>query len=147
MKLSKKIGLSAVILIIALLFSFLLLSTTIFKDSDFVRRYPVFNLKNINKVKANKSFLGCSGFDVKAGMSTAILQEVSINEIMISRCAGEVFILADATKINYVHQFIVADPSNFNYLITDTRCTDEQIDQFTEKGIKTKRLSPIYIYK
>ena len=44
----------------------------------------------------------------------------------------------DATKINYVHQFIVADPSNFNYLITDTRCTDEQIDQFTEKGIKTK---------
>ena len=83
----------------------------------------------------------------KAGMSTAILQEVSINEIMISRCAGEVFILADATKINYVHQFIVADPSNFNYLITDTRCTDEQIDQFTEKGIKTTRLSPIYIYK
>ena len=81
------------------------------------------------------------------GMSNAILQEVSINEIMISRCAGEVFILADATKINYVHQFIVADPSNFNYLITDTRCTDEQIDQFTEKGIKTKRLSPIYIYK
>lgn len=106
-----------------------------------------FALNNLNKVKANKSFLGCSGFDVKAGMSTAILQEVSINEIMISRCAGEVFILADATKINYVHQFIVADPSNFNYLITDTRCTDEQIDQFTEKGIKTKRLSPIYIYK
>lgn len=106
-----------------------------------------FALNNLQRVKANKAFLGCNGFDSEVGMSTAILQEVSINEIMISRCAGEVFILADATKINYVHQFIVADPSNFNYLITDTRCTDEQIDQFTEKGIKTKRLSPIYIYK
>ena len=41
------------------MFSFLLLSTTIFKDSDFVRRYPVFNLKNINKVKANN-------FDINA---------------------------------------------------------------------------------
>ena len=36
-----------------------MLSTTIFKDSDFVRRYPVFNLQNINKVKANN-------FDISA---------------------------------------------------------------------------------
>lgn len=106
-----------------------------------------FALNNLQRVKANKAFLGCNGFDSEVGMSTAILPEVIINEAMISRCSGTAFILADATKINYVHQFIVADPSNFNYLITDTRCTDEQIDQFTEKGIKTKRLSPIYIYK
>ncbi|MDY6247730.1 MAG: hypothetical protein SPL83_10895 [Succinivibrio sp.] len=53
MKLSYKIIISAVILIIALLFSFPLLSSSIFKDSDFVRRYPVFNLQNINKEKTN----------------------------------------------------------------------------------------------
>ena len=67
MKLSKKIGISAVILIIALLFSFLLLSTTIFKDSDFVRRYPVFNLKNINKVKANNFDISAVKDKVKLG--------------------------------------------------------------------------------
>ena len=85
-----------------------------------------FALNNLNRVTADKSFLGCSGFDVHSGMSTAILQEVSINETMINRCKGSIFILADSTKVANVHQFIVSDINSFNYLITDKRATDDQ---------------------
>lgn len=106
-----------------------------------------FALNNLQRVKANKAFLGCSGFDSEVGMSTAILPEVIINESMISRCSGAAFILADATKINYVHQFVVAKPDSFAYLVTDTRVPAEQIEEFEEKGILVKQLDPLLNYK
>ena len=59
-----------------------------------------FALNNLNKVSATKAFLGCSGFSVASGMTTAILQEVAINEVMITRCIGETFILADIQNRN-----------------------------------------------
>lgn len=106
-----------------------------------------FALNNLQRVKANKAFLGCNGFDSEVGMSTAILPEVIINESMISRCSGAAFILADATKINYVHQFVVAKPDSFAYLVTDTRVPAEQIEEFEEKGILVKQLDPLLNYK
>ena len=106
-----------------------------------------FALNNLQRVKANKAFLGCNGFDNEVGMSTAILPEVIINESMISRCSGAAFILADATKINYVHQFVVAKPDSFAYLVTDTRVPAEQIEEFEEKGILVKQLDPLLNYK
>ncbi|GEM_PF-596681 len=55
MKLSKKVCTSAVIIIIALLFSLLILTSTIFKDSDFVRSHSVFNISSLVSDK-EKSF-------------------------------------------------------------------------------------------
>lgn len=106
-----------------------------------------FALNNLQRVQANKAFLGCSGFDSEVGMSTAILPEVNINETMISRCSGEAFILADARKINHVHQFVVAKPERFSHLITDIRVPDEQIEEFEKKGIRTKRLDVLIHHK
>lgn len=106
-----------------------------------------FALNNLNRVTADKSFLGCSGFDIHAGMSTAILQEVSINETMINRCKGNVFLLADHTKIGNVHQFIAADVNAFQYLITDKLVMEEQLDEFQNAGIRAVALSPLYHYE
>lgn len=103
-----------------------------------------FAMNNLNRVKANKAFLGCSGFDSEVGMTTAILSEVTINETMIQRCSGEAFILADATKINYIHQFTVAEPDAFYYLITDTRVPQEQIEEFDTTTLHIKQLEPVY---
>lgn len=105
-----------------------------------------FALNNINRVTADKCFLGCSGFDIEAGMCTAILQEVSINETMIKRCKGPVFMLADATKIGKTHQFNVADISSFHYLITDQRVSEEQLAEFKERKIQTAALNPLNSY-
>lgn len=105
-----------------------------------------FALNNLNRVTANKSFMGCSGFDIHAGMSTAILQEVSINETMINRCKGSVFLLGDYTKIGNVHQFIAADVNAFQYLITDKRVNEEQLEEFRHAGIQTVALDPLFTY-
>lgn len=106
-----------------------------------------FALNNLNRVTADKAFLGCSGFEVGFGMSTAILQEVSINETMINRCKGDIFILADSTKIGNQHQFYVADVHSFSYLITDHRSDSELLEQFESEGVKTIALPPLPIYE
>lgn len=102
-----------------------------------------FALNNLNKVTANKCFLGCSGINASSGMSTAILQEVSINETMIRRCNGEVFLLADHTKIGNVHQFIVTDIHSFSYVITDNHASEEQIAEIRQEGVQVIELPPL----
>lgn len=106
-----------------------------------------FALNNLNRVTASKSFLGCSGINVKVGMTTAILQEVTINEAMINHCKGDVFCLADHTKIGNVHQFIASDIHNFNYLITDKLTDPALLEEFDEAGVTTVALDPIAHYE
>lgn len=103
-----------------------------------------FALNNLNKVTVNKCFLGCSGIDVHSGISTSIIQEVSINEAMIRRCNGPVFILADSTEVGLVHQFNACDIHAIQYLITDKRLKPDQLDEFLDAGINTICLDPLY---
>ena len=104
-----------------------------------------FALYNVSRVSANKCFIGCSGFDHIKGMTTAILPEVSINEAMIEH-SDQAFILADSTKINNVHQFFVAPVKAFDYLITDIRCSDEELMKFDLNKIRFHKLEPLYSY-
>lgn len=102
-----------------------------------------FALHNISRITVNKTFLGCSGVSANAGMSTAILQEVAINEAMIQRCNGETFLLADHTKVGHDHSFISGAIDSFQYLISDNLADEEEIHAIQEKGVKTFTLSPI----
>lgn len=102
-----------------------------------------FALNNLNRVSANKAFLGCSGISVASGMTTAILQEVAINEVMINRCNGDTFILADHTKIGNNHSFISGSIQSFDYLITDNLSDEEELFAIQSAGLKTITLDPL----
>lgn len=105
-----------------------------------------FALNSVARVSANKAFLGCSGFHHDNGMTTAILPEVSINEAMIQH-SSKAYMLADATKVNNVHQFYVAQAKAFDYLITDSRCSDEELESFIDLGLNCVKTEPLYNYK
>ncbi|MEG0527339.1 DeoR/GlpR family DNA-binding transcription regulator [Amedibacillus sp. YH-ame10] len=100
-------------------------------------------LNNLNRVSATKAFLGCSGFSLHSGMTTAILQEVAINEMMINRCLGETFILADHTKIKNEHSFISGNIQSFDYLITDVLADEEELLAIQDAGVKTVTLNAL----
>ncbi|MEG1475160.1 MAG: DeoR/GlpR family DNA-binding transcription regulator [Longicatena sp.] len=106
-----------------------------------------FALNNLNRVSANKAFLGCSGISATSGMTTAILQEVAINEVMISRSIGEKFILADHTKIGNNHSFISGAINSFDFLITDTLANEEEVNAIKEIGLNTIMLEPLANFK
>ena len=96
-----------------------------------------FAINNLMRVTANKAFLGCSGITSQTGITTSVLPEVAINEIMLSRCSGSKFIMADYTKVGIDQNFVSGSIENIDYLITDDKADREKLDEIREKGIKT----------
>lgn len=93
-----------------------------------------FALNNIQKVKADKCFLGCSG--ISDHLSTSVLQEAAINHTMQQQCIGTVFVLAESSKIGRNHSFVSGNLDHVNYLITDSKADRTQIDYYKKNGIK-----------
>lgn len=94
-----------------------------------------FALKNIQGVQAHKCFLGCSG--ISEELSTSVLQETAINHKMQKHTLGDVFVLADSSKIGRHHSFVSSDLSKITHLITDKGADKEYIEYFNSLGIKT----------
>lgn len=103
--------------------------TVIFTGGEL--RYPKnamvgdYALHTLDSLKASKSFIGCSGFSIKNGMSTSVHSEVSVNRKMIENTNGEVYIVADHSKLLHEANFIVSPASEFAGLITNSKISKE----------------------
>jgi len=95
-----------------------------------------FAIHNLNRVKASKCFLGCSGISRDGGFTTAVLQEVAVNELMLKNTTGLKFVLADCDKVGKTSSFLSGPINDINYLITDINADDEQTDALREIGLK-----------
>ena len=102
-----------------------------------------FAINNLSKVTASKSVLGCSGISAEAGITTAVLQEVAVNEIMLTRCTGPRLILADHTKIGYEHSFISGSIDKVTILITDTLANKNTLAEIAAKGVRVIQVEPL----
>lgn len=106
-----------------------------------------FSINNLNRVIANKAFLGCSGFDAENGMTTEILPEVSVNTTMVQRCKGNLYLLADSSKLGITQQFMVTNASTFHHLITDKRANEQQLNEFRNLNIDVITLDLLFSYQ
>lgn len=95
-----------------------------------------FAYNNLLKVTANKAFIGCSGFSCDLGMTTTVLDEVRINELMINQCTGQRYVLAEGTKIGNNSNFVSSSLDKINVLITDETANIEQCTGLTDAGIR-----------
>ena len=98
-----------------------------------------FALGILNKVSATKCFLGCSGI-TKNGITTVIPQEVSINERMLERCIGKIYILADDSKIGREYSFLSGSLDKVHSLITNA-CVSQEIIEIQKKGVKVIQIN------
>lgn len=102
-----------------------------------------FAINNLSKVTATKSFIGVSGITPETGITTAILPEVAINEIMISRVTGPTFIMADSSKIGKESTFVSGKIDQLNYLITDTDADPQAVTRLKGKGLRVIQVEPL----
>ena len=101
-----------------------------------------FAIKNLSSVTASKFFLGCNGLTVHEGVTTAIMQEASINHLMLTRVMGPRYILADKSKIGRKLNFIYGSLKEITTLITDTE-VDPQIVEELKKVIDVRQVEPL----
>ena len=55
--------------------------------------------KTLSRMTASKCFIGVGGISAQHGLTTSTLQETAINELMIKRCSGGCYVLADSSKL------------------------------------------------
>lgn len=101
-----------------------------------------FALNNLNKVTASKCFLGCNGITVEEGLTTAVLQEATVNGVMLNRAIGARYILADKTKVGRRLNFIYGALSEITCLITDTEAPQEEVDKL-RRTIEVLQVKPL----
>lgn len=101
-----------------------------------------FALNNLSKVTASKCFLGCNGITVEEGLTTAVLQEATVNGVMLNRAIGARYILADRTKVGRRLNFIYGALSDITCLITDTEAPQEEVDKL-RKTIEVLQVKPL----
>jgi DeoR/GlpR family transcriptional regulator of sugar metabolism len=100
-----------------------------------------FAMNNLNRVKATKCFLGCSGISKDGGFTTAVLQEVAINELMLKNTTGFKFVLADVNKVGRTHSFLSGSINDLDYLITDITADKSEVDKLRKSGLKVLQVN------
>lgn len=105
-------------------------------------RYPKeamvgdFAVRNLQNIFARKAFVGCSGISAATGMTTEIINEVNVNQLMIDHAAQEVYILADHTKIGKSSSFTSCGIEKVKHLITDELAPEAELEKLRACGVQ-----------
>ncbi len=87
-------------------------------------------------MNADICIIGCSGVSIKNGVTTKILNESTVNEMMINKTIKCKILVADHRKINLTSKFKIADISVFDYLITDQFSSQKVVNDIRNTGVK-----------
>lgn len=87
------------------------------------------------RVRASISVIGCSGLDMKSGITTTHIREGQINRAIIDNC-DRLVILANYTKLNKVANFTVGSLDDIDTLVTDEFADENIVKQLRARGIE-----------
>lgn len=98
-------------------------------------------MNTISSMNADVCIIGCSGVSLESGVTTKIINEAKINELMINRTIKRKVLVADHRKIGLTSQFKIADISVFDYLITDQFSSPETLKEIQKMGVKVIQIT------
>jgi len=96
----------------------------------------------ISQLRANISFIGTPGIDIKYGITDPYLSAARIKAKMIENSAS-VILVTDHSKFGKVNKAYICSIDKINHLITDHQVPEEQIQIIENMGVKVTVASPI----
>ena len=93
-----------------------------------------FTRNNLAQVTAKKSFMGCSGISPEVGMTTEMVSEVTLNQLMFQRVTGSSYILTDSSKLGEKIGSVSCPPEKIENIITDADAPADMVRRFREIG-------------
>lgn len=88
----------------------------------------------ISRLRARKAFIGASGI-TPDGVFNAALDRAAVDQLMVAG-AGEVYVLADHTKVGHVSLALVTDLQPITALVTDAEVPKAQLQWLRKAGVK-----------
>jgi DeoR family fructose operon transcriptional repressor len=84
-----------------------------------------FAMNMLRSVFAAKAFLATDGLSLRSGVTTASPHEAMLLRTMIERTRGDVFVVADHTKLGVVADFVIAELDAVDHVVVDAGITPE----------------------
>lgn len=97
-----------------------------------------FALHTIAKIKATKCVIGVSGISVRGGITSEVLPETAINQMMLSRCSGNKIVITDASKIGRERNFSSGQITDVTHLVTEKSANPDEIARLRARGLTIK---------
>lgn len=89
----------------------------------------------VERIHADKLFLGCNGVSFEGGITNANLPEAEIKQAMV-RAAKEVIVVADSSKIGNIAAAHVCTLAAVDRLITDAAADPTELDRIRRVGVE-----------
>lgn len=103
-------------------------------DSERQAAHGKIAVEHFQRYRADKAFVGIDGISLKNGLSASSEKEAEIT-MAISQNARETFFLCDSSKLERDRYFPFAGIDFVKYLITDSRATEELIENYRAFGV------------
>jgi len=95
-----------------------------------------FVLEMIDRINANKVFLGVDGFSLQAGLTASNQDFAAINRAMIRQTTGSVIIMSHFSKFGLVAAMEIAKPKEIDVLITNIKMSRDFSEDMESQGIR-----------
>lgn len=106
-----------------------------------------FALQTFSKVWVNKCFVGVSGINAEGQISTSVLQEAAINELILNHSNVMRVILADSSKLGRLNNFIIRPTQKVTHIITDSGADPAILAQLQRDDLELCCVSPESVQK
>ncbi|MGL5328128.1 MAG: DeoR/GlpR family DNA-binding transcription regulator [Peptostreptococcaceae bacterium] len=91
--------------------------------------------KNLKEYWVDKSFISCSGLDLKFGITDNHEDEAVVRRNMLEHSSLK-FLIVDHTKFDSSSMYKICTPFEVDVVITDKKLSNEWQDKFVSSGVK-----------
>lgn len=95
-------------------------------------------LQFLQRMYADRCFLGVDGFSLKCGLTTPVSAEAEVARTMLERTRGVVTIVADSSKWGVVSNFEIAPIQRAHALVSDEGLPPDAVADLTAHGLQLK---------
>ncbi len=95
-----------------------------------------FTLEIIERINADKVFLGADGFSLRSGLTTVNQNIAAIDRAMIRHTTGQVIVMSDNTKFGLVAAMEIAKPKEIDILITNNKMSDDFLNDLKSLDVE-----------
>lgn len=92
-------------------------------------------IDNARRIRCDKLFFSCDGFDLTAGVTSAYIEESQLNIAMFQACSRRI-LLADSSKLGKVGPGKTCDLRDLDVLVTDSSLSRSAREQIEALGVK-----------
>jgi DeoR/GlpR family transcriptional regulator of sugar metabolism len=92
-------------------------------------------IETINRINANKAFIGAECLSLEKGLTSASYETAAIERSMINQTDGKVVVMADSSKLNHVAEIVIVPIKRIDCIVVNDDINKHLIEDLKKLGL------------